>query len=138
MNFFGTEIGNYFLTMLLKCHLPSPHVSHVSGRFFSRLVRLFFIDSQMISEVIVLVSVLPHLKNFQENPEYNSLRGKGNKKFQEMNLTKLIVPHTFTSCEVELVHVYCFRFLVNPQLRTKSWLNYRAGSQQKFNRLTSS
>ena len=69
MIFFGIEIGNYFLTMFLKCHLPSPHVSHVSGRFFSRLVRLFFIDSQMISEVIVLVSVLPHLKNFQDNPE---------------------------------------------------------------------
>ena len=95
MNFFGTEIGNYFLTMLLKCHLPSPHVSHVSGRFFSRLVRLFFIDSQMISEVIVLVSVLPHLKNFQENPEYNSLRGKGNKKvsrneFNEINCSAYI------------------------------------------------
>ena len=36
--------------------------------FFSRLVRLFIIDSQIKSEAIVLVSVLP-----EYNPEYNSV-----------------------------------------------------------------
>ena len=61
MNLFGTDIGNYFLTLfkLTTCKKPPALTNMLTCFFFSRLVRLLLIDAQMKSEAIVLVSVLP-------------------------------------------------------------------------------
>ena len=63
MNFFGIDIGNYFVTLfkLITCKKPPVLTTFQMCVFFFRLVRLrvLFIDSQIKSEAIVLVSVLP-------------------------------------------------------------------------------
>ena len=63
MNFFGIDIGNYFVTLfkLTTCKKAPVLITFQMCVFFFRLVRLrlLFIDSQIKSGAIVLVSVLP-------------------------------------------------------------------------------